>query len=141
MEGEGEEAAGEEGHITWPFKSSGVECRGEQDGHGRQRSNSVLVSEVKELIMCVSWRIELIVEADDDGLDGTGAVAPEVEEVVEDPPYHPAEIVSFIMSDRRGEGAGGPDGGKRPERTALWTAVGEDEANCEGEEGPSRLRE
>jgi hypothetical protein len=137
MEGEGEEAADEEAAVAGPFSSAWVEGRRQEKCNCWDCADSVLVSEIEEFIMGVSGLVEVAIEADQDSLDRAHTVAPEFEEVVEDAPDKPAEVVSGVVLDERGPGQGT---GSDPESGALWAAVGQDKADYQSQKSSTRLR-
>ena len=121
MEGEGEGAADEEADVGRPFSSGGVEAGGEEEGDSGGCADPVLESEVEELVVGIAWGIEVTLKADEDGVEGAHAVAPEIEEVPEDSPDEEAEVIGGVVGDEGGPGEGASGG---PEGTALGAAVG-----------------
>ena len=99
MEGEGEEAADEEGEVGGPSFASDGSCGSEEESDCRYRSDAVLEGEVEELVVGVGWGIVLALVMDQDGVDGSSAVAPKVEEVVKGSPDQPAEGISGVVLD------------------------------------------
>ena len=110
MEGEGEEGADEETHVTWPGIRAHGCSRSEEDEKGGRSPNPELEGEVEELVVGVAGGIEHSVETYQDGLDRARAVAPEGEEVVEDPPHHPAEVIGGVMGEQGDPGQGARGG-------------------------------
>ena len=110
MKRERYQAANEEGHIGWPYSSKDSQGGGKEYEDGGGRADSVLEGEVEELVVGVLWGIEHSVETDQDGLDRARAVAPEGEEVEEDPPHHPAEVIGGVMGEQGDPGQGARGG-------------------------------